>query len=62
MQRITLEKKLVFDQMITEQKEANRISAIDNVELKQYHLGRKSILRDLLNKMNNVKNDGVNWL
>ena len=62
MQRITLEKKLVFDQMITEQKEANRISAIDNVELKQYHLGRESILRDLLNKMNNVKGEGVNWL
>ena len=62
MQRITLEKKLVFDQMITEQKEANRISAIDNVELKQYHLGRESILRDLLNKMNNVKNEGLNWL
>jgi len=62
MQRITLEKKLVFDQMITEQKKANRISAIDNVELKQYHLGRESILRDLLNKMNNVKNEGVNWL
>jgi len=62
MQKITLEKKLVFDQMIIEQKEANSISAIENVELKQYHLGRESILRDLLNKMNNVKNEGVNWL
>lgn len=62
MQRITLEKKLIFDQMIIEQKEAISISAIDNVELKQYHLGRESILQDLLNKMNNVKDTGINWL